>query len=220
MAIKKKKPKYRKPGPKFTRETAEVRRRMLVEAALRCLSRGGISAFTTDNIRREANVSLGLINHHFKSKDDLIVEVYYVSLYEYIYKQVEEARKLQAQQAGAVAEARLIAIVDAHFAPSYFAKDNLLVWLSLWGEMATNAKLSETHKNLYKDFRQILCHEIKSVAEKRRRTVNASNLARSFIALVDGLWLEWCLDPSILTPEDAREACYELLEAKLGSLRA
>jgi hypothetical protein len=43
-------------------------------------------------------------------------------------------------------------------------------------------------------------------------------LARNIIALIDGLWLEWCLDPQALNPADARAACLSLVEAQLGVL--
>ena len=47
-----------------------------VEAGLTCLAKGGITAFTVDNICREAKASRGLIAHHFGSKDALLAAVY------------------------------------------------------------------------------------------------------------------------------------------------
>ena len=49
---------------------------MLVDAGLACLARGGITAFTIDNICREANASRGLVTHHFGSKDGLLAACY------------------------------------------------------------------------------------------------------------------------------------------------
>jgi hypothetical protein len=43
-------------------------------------------------------------------------------------------------------------------------------------------------------------------------------LAIMFISLVDGLWLERCIDPDVLSDNQAREACFQLLEAFLGPL--
>lgn len=64
-ATAKKKRGAKKSPPRFSREQADVRRSMLIEAATRCLSVGGIGAFTVDRICKEAGVSRGLINHHF-----------------------------------------------------------------------------------------------------------------------------------------------------------
>ena len=63
-------------APKYNRMTSEQRSASLVQAGLACLARGGILEFTIDNICNEAGVSRGLITHHFKSKDGLLVAVY------------------------------------------------------------------------------------------------------------------------------------------------
>jgi hypothetical protein len=54
---------------------------------------------------------------------------------------------------------------------------------------------------------------------QRDKQVDAPALARNFIALVDGLWLEWCLDESVVTPQAAEAAGFEMLEAQVGPLR-
>lgn len=206
----------RKARPRFTREPPDVRRRMLVEAATRCLAKGGIAAFTVDRICKEAGISRGLINHYFDSKDDLLIAVYETSLYETV---TDHIAQLKGMPADASPESRLGMIVEATCHPSYFAEPRLLVWLALWGEVATNPKLQAAHRELYDSYRRALAEEIGAVALRRGRDVDAPALARSFIALFDGLWLEWCLDSRVVSPEDARAACYDLLEATLGPLQ-
>ncbi len=201
---------------RFTREAPDVRRRQLIEAATRCIAEGGIAAFTVDRICKEAKISRGLINHYFPSKDDLLIAVYETSLYQTVTSHIEQ---LSSMPKHAPAEDRLSMIVEATCHPSYFAEPRLLVWLALWGEVATNPKLQAAHRELYDSYRQTLAREIAAVAKKRGRGVDAPSLARSFIALFDGLWLEWCLDSRVVSPEDARNACYDLLEAKLGPLQ-
>ena len=48
--------------------------------------------------------------------------------------------------------------------------------------------------------------------------MNAEAMAITLIALVDGLWLELCLDPTGMTPESAKAACLALLEPVLGPM--
>ena len=48
--------------------------------------------------------------------------------------------------------------------------------------------------------------------------MDAEALTLMFISLVDGLWLERCIDPGRLSGEAARAACHGLLEAFLGPL--
>lgn len=192
---------------------------MLIEAAARCLSRGGIGAFTVDSICREAGVSRGLINHYFGGLDGLLVEVYKSSLYASVNAHIEEARQRRASDAGWEPDEALVALVQSNFSPAYFSRENLLIWLSLWGEIAVNPRLQAAHKELYNAYRVELSELIAAVAGSRRRDVDAPALARNFIALVDGLWLEWCLDATVVTPEDAEAAGFEMLEAQVGTLR-
>jgi TetR/AcrR family transcriptional repressor of bet genes len=197
---------------RFSRESPEIRRRLLIEAAERCLAAHGIQGFTIDRICREANVSRGLISHYFAGKDELLEAVYRSALYGAIMGQVTVAA------GGATPLLRLRATIDAAFQPETFQRSNLRVWLALWGEIATNPKLQNVHRSLYRTYRARLAEEIASVASERRLTVDAAGLARNVIAMIDGLWLEWCLDPQALAPDDARHACLGLVEAKLGSL--
>lgn len=208
-----------KKAPRFSREQAGVRRGMLIEAAARCLSRGGIGAFTVDSICREAGVSRGLINHHFDGLDGLLVEVYKSSLYASVNANILEARQRRATNAGWPPEEALVALVRSNFSPDYFSRANLLIWLSLWGEIAVNPRLQAAHRELYNVYRAELAEDIAAVAISRDRNVDAPALARNFIALVDGLWLEWCLDATVVTPEDAEAAGFEMIEAQVGPLR-
>ncbi|MFO1091013.1 MAG: transcriptional regulator BetI [Hyphomicrobiales bacterium] len=203
--------RQRPEGQRFSRESPDVRRRSLIEASIRCIAAGGIQAFTVDRICKEAGVSRGLINHYFREKDDLLVEVYRTSLYEPVMA------LLEAEDDGP-AVATLKRILDSNFTPTVFDKANLLVWLSLWGEAATNPALNAAHRELYRRFRQVLADAIAAVAAERDRRVEAVELARNVIALIDGLWLEWSLDDTAVDPASARAACYDLVEGKLGPL--
>jgi TetR/AcrR family transcriptional repressor of bet genes len=200
-------------GPaQFSRERPTVRRSLLIEAARRCIAEGGIAAFTIDNISRKAGVSRGLLNHYFPSKNDLLIEIYRNSLYANIVQPASSA-------AGVSPEAELCAMVEANFAPRFFSRSDLLLWLSLWTEIAVNPELKAIHRKLYDAYRAALAQAIERVAESRRHEVDSSLLALSFLSLVDGLWIEWCLNPKILSRKDARNACYAMLEAHLGRVR-
>lgn len=199
-----------KRAPRYSRQRPEVRRRQLIDAAIRCLGQGGMTAFTIDRICREAEVSRGLINHYFPSKDDLLAAAY-ETMTAYL---AEETR-------GGPADAplnQLVALIEASFDPAAFNRANLKAWLTLWGELSTNARLQALHRKRYRAYRSDLVRAISAIAEARRREVDAASLALRLIALIDGLWLEWCIDPEVLTAGDAKTACYDLVEADLGPI--
>ncbi len=202
------------PGPRFRRERPDVRRKMLVEAALACLARDGIGGFTIDRICREAGVSRGLIGHYFGGKDGLLIEVYRGSLYGGIARRATEGGS--AQQGP---EAALLSMVDATFAPDFFDRKMVRVWLALWDEISVNRALRAVHRELYGGYRDRVAQAIAGVAAKRGREVDAAALAQSFVALADGLWLEWSLDEAAVDPIRAKAAAVAMLGAHLGPLK-
>lgn len=198
--------------PRFSRQAPDVRRQQIVDAAVRCLAKGGVGAFTVSAICAEAGISHGLINHYYASKEDLLIAV---------YEQVTDglADFTRAILAGRhEPEDKLRAIVDASFDGEIFNESNLAVWLALWGQVRNNPALRAAHKELYDGYRHAIEHQVLGVAQKRRLALDAPRLAISLTALIDGLWLEWCLDPTVFKPAEAKSACYDLLQARLGAL--
>ena len=205
----------RKKSRSFKREAPEKRRADLVQAAIRCLSEGGMSAFKLERIAAEAGVSLGLLSHYFTDKNELLTEVYRAALYEDITRTIAELDDTGAP--GSSAE-RLCRILDAIIAPEYLKPANLTVWLALWGEIVVNPALKQAHRMLYRSYISSLATLIGTVAEDRRRKVNATEIARSLQALIDGLFLERALDRQAVDHVDFRRASYEFLELYLGKL--
>jgi TetR/AcrR family transcriptional repressor of bet genes len=196
------------PAPRYRRYSSEVRAGMLIEAGLACLARGGITAFTVDNICRESGSSRGLITHHFGSKDGLLSQVYAAAYRPMLENLVSSSGKTL----------QLGEMLDRMLSAETFTKESLNVWLALWGEIATNSVLQAEHRKHYSIYRSTVAAAISDLAATRGLDIDPEGLAISVISLVDGLWLEQCLDPDLLTPERARAACQRLLEPILGPL--
>ncbi len=190
--------------PRFRRYPSETRAAMLVEAGLACLARGGILAFTIDNICTEAKASRGLVTHHFGSKDGLLAACY-GAMYDRVMAALEPAQSLRA-------------VVDAGFAPEVFNPESLRIWLALWGEIAQNETMRQAHRRLYGRYRSRVAAAVAQEAEARGWVVDAERVAVMFIALSDGVWLEQGIDPEMMAPGAGRAACIALLEAWLGPL--
>lgn len=195
-------------GPRYRRYSSETRGAMLVEAGLACLARGGITAFTVDNICREANASRGLITHHFGSKNGLLAAVY-TTMYD---------RFTAVVAPGDRPEPDLATLVEANFDPAVFNPDSLRIWLALWGEIANNPELREVHRKRYLELLATVERAIAAEAAARGRKLDARAVAVLFVALSDGLWLEQGIDKTMLSREAARDACYGFLESLLGPL--
>ena len=62
--------------PRFERKLPDERRQALIEATIECLKRYGHDGLSIRRISAQAEVSIGLINHHFPTKDALVAEAY------------------------------------------------------------------------------------------------------------------------------------------------
>jgi TetR/AcrR family transcriptional repressor of bet genes len=194
-------------APRFRRYPAEDRAAMLVHAGLDCLAEGGITAFTIDNICRKAGASRGLVAHHFGSKEGLLAAVYEAAYQPMLRRITPDGRTLA-----------LGALIERSFGAEAHDLTTLRTWLALWGEIAVNPALKAAHRRNYGQYRAIVEGAIAAHGLARGRTLEAGPLAASVIALIDGLWLEQCIDPEGFDAARARTACLQLLEPALGPL--
>ena len=193
--------------PKKARLSAEDRRALLEDAARTCMARGGIREFTVDKIVAEAGVSRGLITHHYGSMDGLLVAVYSRMYGEWI-------AAIAAPRSGLT---RLEALVEALVSPDLFDRDVLNVWLTLWGEIANNPVLRAEHRARYSDYRASIAAALREAADDPQ--IDADTVATAFICLIDGLGVQRCVEPALLSEAAARAACWVLLAPYLPAGR-
>lgn len=191
----------------YQRKTSQQRRYDLIDAGIHCLGQGGISAFTIDKICKQAKVSRGLINHHFKTKEELLLCIY-ASMTDYLVR-IEEADSPELQ---------ISAFIENSFDERAFKKSNLRAWLAIWGEVATNPALKSMHEGRYAVYKKRLVSAIRKIATARNIRVDANATARTLIALVDGLWLEYCLHSDGFSLAAAKKDCYQFLTNFLEEL--
>jgi AcrR family transcriptional regulator len=189
------------------REAPDVRRRSIIQAAMRSIAKYGFAGTTIGNICAEAQVSRGLVNHHFGTKEELLRQA---------YKELCEEWEFQTRdillEANRDPEDKLRAMIRVNFGPTLFKQEHLGIWIGFWSAIGKSPALKKLNRELYKDDRNAYERTIEEIAAKRGRSVDARRAAISLSALMDGLWLQWCLDPKGFTPEEAEAACLELVD--------
>ncbi|MCX7041491.1 MAG: transcriptional regulator BetI [Gammaproteobacteria bacterium] len=184
------------------RETPEVRRRQLIDAAMRSIAKYGYAGTTIETICDEAKVSRGLINHHFGSKEELIRQSYKALRDEWM-----------AQTHGSLLanydepEDKLKAMIRVSFGPTMFKTEYLGIWAGFWSAIGKSPALRKLNRELFEKDREAYQEIFEAIAYKRGKKVDSRRAALSVIALIDGFWLEWCLDPKGFTAEEAEDAC-------------
>ena len=184
----------------YRRKSASDRRQDLIRAGIDCLGRGGMVGFTIDEICKQAGVSRGLINHHFDGKQDLLLAIY-----------AEMTEHLTQVPDKPTAEAVLASVIEVNFDENSVNNSNLRAWLSIWGQVPTHPGLSALHRERDRIYQQRIESALREIAARDRLDLDCGSVARQLIALIDGLWLEYCLHSESFSLKAAREDCYRLL---------
>ncbi|WP_119300595.1 TetR family transcriptional regulator C-terminal domain-containing protein [Dongia deserti] len=202
--------------PRFTRNQPDVRRRKLIEATAQCLAEFGHAGTSVRAVAAKAKVSPGLVAHHFQGIDDLIV-----ATYDHVGRRVAEALGEAMEAAPKDAESQLRAFIEASFKPPVLDRDLLAIWLSFWSLVRRDPGVRKVHKKVYTDYRCRLEALIADIARARRFKIDAHLAALGFTAMLDGLWLELCLDPTIFSREDALRIAHAWVDDLIaGGFRA
>lgn len=197
------------PPTRFTRQVAEDRRQALIDAAIESLKRHGHEGLSVRRIATQAGVSIGLINHHFPNKNQLIA-----AAYRHFNTQLIEGLIQSVASAPTEPRARLSAFFKATFAPPNLDRDVLAVWVVFWGMYRHSKEIQAVHRETYGGFIDLVRGMLAELAkESKRKRINPRLAAIGLTALLDGLWLEWCLDPETFSPREAVAMCEQWVES-------
>ena len=183
-----------------------------MEAAIESLKRYGHEGLSVRRIAAAAGVSIGLINHHFPNKDALVAESYRTF-----------SRRLTTSFEAAVAaarpepRARLRAFFNAVFARPNLDPQVLTAWVAYWSLMQVSPEMRAVHDEEGRGYGDLLGRLLSELARERSRAQPDLRLAIiGLTALLDGLWLEWCLDPDSFRPKEAAALCDEWVDRVIG----
>ena len=189
------------------RTDAAERRQDLIAATVRAIAEHGVADSTVERICAGAGVSRGLISHYFSGKAELLLETYR-QLTDELGRETAKA----ARARGDDALERLRAAVEVSFRPPVFEADKLPVWLAFWHEARTTPELNALNRDLYRGYRAVITRLMTEAARDRGVALDAHRAAFGLTALVDGLWLEWTLDPEAFSPTEAEAVCQDYLD--------
>lgn len=194
----------------FVRESADVRRQSLIDATAQCLAERGVTGTSVRAISKLAGVSSGLLTHYFDGIDSLIL-----ATYRDLGKRVSLATDRAVEAAGSDPRARLEAFVLASFAPPVLDPKLLVTWVAFWSLVHGRSDMAQAHAEMYTQYRNDLSKHLAAVRpEKDAAGIRLA--AIGIAALVDGLWLELCLDPATFTVEEAYALARGCIESHVG----
>ncbi|MCP4045083.1 MAG: transcriptional regulator BetI [Gammaproteobacteria bacterium] len=185
----------------------EERQNQLIKATIRSIAKHGLSVTTMATVAKEAGLSQGIINLHFKSKERLLEETLL-----YIVDEYRSAWQEALDTSGASAVAKLGALIRVDFDKRICQRNKLAVWFAFWGESRsrlTYRKICADHSQEYKQVLTGLCEEI---IKEGGYMIHAQHVATGLMALSVGLWLDLLLSPTELSRDQAEEISLSYLK--------
>jgi AcrR family transcriptional regulator len=195
-------------GPAARRhQPAEARRGQILRAALSCFGEQGYHAATMDDLARAAGLSKGSLYWHFDSKEEVFLALFdgFATM---LYGAWDAA-------AGSGADAVEVLRHECELAIAVLSADRLflLAWAEFLNHPAARTRMGE----IYAIARAKLTTTVEGgrAAGTLRPGPPAAQVAGALIGAVEGLLLQWLVDPDF-DLKSHFEAAWELL---MGGLR-
>jgi TetR/AcrR family transcriptional regulator, transcriptional repressor of bet genes len=204
----------RRPRPRatFERQLPQARREAFIEATIHCLMRYGHEGLSIRRIAAQAGSSIGLINHHFPNKTALVAEAYR-RFHTRLVRGLEQA----VEDAPDDPRARLRVFFEANFSPPHLDRDVLAAWVVFWGLYRHSKAIQRAHRDTYQAYVDLVRGMLEALQRASGRFRMSVRLAAiGLTAMLDGLWLEWCLDPETFRPAEAVGLCEGWVDALSG----
>jgi TetR/AcrR family transcriptional regulator, transcriptional repressor of bet genes len=179
----------------------ERRRQQLIESTMASIAKRGFAETTMADVAKGAKLSHGIVNFHFRSKDQLLVETL-----RYLAEEYRTVWTRAVAKAGPEVADKLAALHLADFDPAVCTRKKLAVWHAFYGE----SKSRPTYREICgaSDQQRIdagieLVREI--IAEGDYRHLSPELTARGLDALTEGLWQGLLLSTDKFDRDGARE---------------
>lgn len=202
------KAKSDKISPKKTRTASkEVRRQQLINATIDSIAKHGFAGTTMTTVTRTAGLSIGLANFHFTSKQNLFEETL-----RFLAEEHRDHWKKNFERANLAHEAKLMAIVAAHFHPKICNRKKVAVWYGFFGEATARGSYRNLVNEIDAERRDVtieLCEQI--IKDGAYESLDPADIAFTLEGLYDGFWLNILMYPGEFTRLDAMKRINEYL---------
>lgn len=177
------------------------------------LSERGVGAVSVRDVAARAGVSPGLLRHHFGGFSNLLAEAY-----RNMVRTVDAGLDAVIEDAGPDPAARMQAFLRASLQPPIVDRQLMAAWLGFWGLVHSDPAAAAVHEETYSRYRARIEALLAGLAAARGAEVDVRLAAIGLSAVLDGLWLELCLDPSTFSPDEAVRIAAASVEGFFGNV--
>lgn len=178
------------------------RRKQLIEATIKSIAEHGLSRVTLAKVASTAQLSPGIVNFYFNSKEQLLLET---------LKDMEQefdAHLKATIGAGTDPADTLVRLIDAFFDPKVFNIEKATVWSAFWGESQARRDYlticGEKDAELY----NVIHDAFVRLRDAEARTeFDTHAAARGFEGLLDCFWQDLVCSPEDFDRDAVSSTC-------------
>ena len=192
-------------------ESKARNRQVLINATLDVVAEYGVAGVSFSRVLEKANLSRGMINLHFDSKEQLLLEAAKMMAEKYF-----EHLQSFVNNAEEDPESQLIALLEADFDDAILNPREIGVWFAFRGEARYNAQFKpysgtrDAHLlQQYDGFFERL------LADGKDPSIKPRDLTLGLLALTEGLWSDYFMHGEEFDRRQAKRVIYLYLSRML-----
>ncbi len=185
-----------------------VRRKALVDAAMRVIGDHGSLTVTMSEIAKQAGVSPALAHHYFGSKEQLLIET--------VRHHLQRLRDstVTAMRAAKTPREKLSAVIHVSFHADQFAPETIAAWLAFYAE----AQRSEETRRFLVIYARRLRSNLLANLKALCPSDDAERIAEGAAAMIDGLYIRQSLRSAPISIEGSIALTEDYLTMHLNAL--
>jgi AcrR family transcriptional regulator len=167
----------------------------------------GVDGCSVRKICDTASMAVGLINYHFGTLNDLLAAAYL----DLAFSLMDEA--ILKSQNTALPRQRLSIFIKETFSDSVMQRKILRAWVVFWGMIDRAPQIKDAHDASNQAFRVFLEQSFSELDKAHTVKPTPRLAAIGLTAIIDGLWLEWCLSSETFSADEAVLLCEHWVDA-------
>ena len=187
------------------KDIKDQRRQQLISATMDSIAKRGLTETSITHICRGADMSRGIVNFYFDSKEKLMLAVLAHILEE--YQSVWQQALVKADK-----EKQLEAVVSAQFDKLICNAKRLTVLSAFWGHAAS-------HKDYLELVEKADASILSALRDSMKDKTNVQQKSEQLYAMIRGLWLGYLMAPKTTDREALAAICLATLEQKTQAPR-
>ena len=185
-----------------------VRRKALVDAAMRVIGDHGSLTVTMSEIAKQAGVSPALAHHYFGSKEQLLIET--------VRHHLQRLRDstVTAMKTAKTPREKLSAVIHVSFHADQFAPETIAAWLAFYAEAQRSEETRRFLVIYARRLRSNLLANLKALCPPD----DAERIAEGAAAMIDGLYIRQSLRSAPISIEGSIALTEDYLTMHLNAL--